>query len=61
MIASAPHDRFGTNEHSDMLNPRKDAGVDDSQDAGSGQTQFAQGDRHAIAVEDERKEKHKHT
>jgi Amt family ammonium transporter len=58
---TAPRDRFGTNEHSDMLNPRKDAGVDHSQDAGSGQTQFAQGARHAIVVEGEGREKDKLT
>lgn len=54
----APHSRFGTNEHSDMLNPKKDLGVDESQDAGSGQTQVAQGDRHGVKAEDEKKEKH---
>jgi Amt family ammonium transporter len=53
----APHDRFGTNEHSDMLNPHKDAGVEDSLDGGSGETQVAQGDRHAIPAEDEKKDK----
>lgn len=49
----APHDRFGTGAHADMLNPSKDV------DAGSGQTQVAQGDRHAVEAEDEKKEKEK--
>lgn len=57
----APHDRFGTNEHADMLNPHKDIGVEDSQDDGSAQTQVAQGDRHAIPMEDREKEKEKNT
>ena len=54
----APHDRFGTNEHSDMLNPRKDLSVVEGDgDSGSGQTQVAQGDRHGIKAEEEMKEK----
>ena len=51
----AQHNRFGTNEHRDMLNPDKDV----SGDSGSGQTQVAQGDRHAVKAEDEKKEKDK--
>jgi hypothetical protein len=48
--------RFGINEHSDMLNPGKEVGVDVDEgevcDSGSGMTAVAQGDRHAIKAED---------
>jgi hypothetical protein len=45
----ARHDRFGINEHSNMLNPGKEVGVDvdegEACDSGSGLTAMAQGDR----------------
>lgn len=57
----APHDRFGTHAHADMLNPRHDAGGHDSQDAASAHAQVAPGDRHAVAAADEKREKNKRT
>jgi hypothetical protein len=57
----ARHDRFGINEHSDMLNPGKEVGVDvderETCDSRSGLTAVAQGGRHAITAEDMEKEK----
>jgi ammonium transporter, Amt family len=50
--------RHGIGEHSDMIKKASNGNADSGASSETHQDHVAQGDRHAIAVEDQEKEKH---